>query len=457
LRESKASKPSDISGETAPSFREFRAPPRPRLLSYPAPRLSGLPLIAIALLSLLAGFLRHELALTLVGAVLLTAAAYGFLAVFVLVLTNRRRAASLFVRISPESAPAGSQGDVLCLRENTCASVPASSSAAGAGKFFRLPGILVRCEICFSTRDGRILRHVFDPDALKHNQSSFKAPERGAYYGPCDKLLIFDVFAFFRAAFVLPREPGPRFLSLPRPAAEPPAIEFQAGGAEQRSRPRFTRTDNLIDHRPYVPGDDPRRINWKLYGHAGDLFVREGKPEPLPYSKLTVLIDTQIDANLFAAGRFTGKDRAAEPGRRAVDLLCENALALVLEYAGRGIEIAVGYTGGKTPQTGSPAELAALLAYPAALPLNAPSLPESGGGPPELPDVPEDRAVLILASCSEAVNSALDRFLEKRGRERETDILFLYEGESLDKAAEICAHFYSGKPGVRARRIRLGE
>jgi uncharacterized protein (DUF58 family) len=450
LRESKASKPFDVHGKTTPSFREFRAP------ICPAPRLSGLPLIAIALLSLLAGFLRHELALTLVGAVVLAALVYGFLATFFLVLAHRGHAASLSARMSPEFAPAGKQGSVLCLRENTHVAAPASHSVSGEGKFFRLPGILIRYEIRFSTRDGRILRHVFDPDALKHHQSPFKVPERGAYYGPRDKLLIFDVFGFFLAAFALPQEPGPRFLSLPRPAAKPPAVEFHAGGAEQRSQPRFTRTDNLIDHRPYVPGDDPRRINWKLYGHAGDLFVREGEPEPPPHSKLTLLIDTQIDTNLFTAGRFSGKDRAAGKGRRAVDLLCENALALVLEYAGRGIEIAVGYTGGKTPRTGSPAELAALLAYPAALPLNAPSLPESGGGLPELPDAPEDRAVLILASpCSEAANSALDRFLKNRGKGRETDVLFLYEGEGLDEAAEICVHFYSHRPGVRARRIRL--
>lgn len=450
MHESKASKPSEVRGETASSFRGLRVPP-------PSPRLSGLPPIAIALLSLLAGFLRHELALTLLGAVLLAALVYSFLAILILVLAHRRRAAFLSVRLSPESAPAGKQGFVLCVRENTRAFTPASSpmpfSIAGEGKFFRLPGILIRYEICFSTKDGRILRHVFDPDGLKHNQSPFKVPERGVYYGPQDKLLIFDIFGFFHAAFSLPQEPGPRFLSLPQPAVKPPAIEFHSGGAEQRSQPRFMRTDNLIDHRPYVPGDDPRRINWKLYGHAGDLFVREGEPEPPPHSKLTLLIDTQIDTNLFAAGRFTGKDRAAGAGRRAVDLLCENALALVLEYAGRGMEIAVGYTGGKAPQTGSPVELAVLLAYPAALPLR-----ESGGGLAELPDAPEDRAVLVLAlPCSEAANSALDRFLKKRGKERETDILFLYEGEGLDEAAGICARFYARKPGVRARRIRVGR
>ncbi|MDR1353707.1 MAG: DUF58 domain-containing protein [Treponema sp.] len=421
-----------------------------------------MPLIITALISLLAGFLRHELALTLLGAVLLAALAYSFAAIFILVLAHRKRAASLSARMSPESAPAGKQGAVLCIREYARRPSAAPHSAAGEGKFFRFPGILIRYEIRFFTGDGRTLYHVFDPDAIKNNYSPFKAPQRGAYYGSRDSLLVFDIFGFFLAAFSLPQEPGARFLSLPQPAQKPLSIEFRSGGAEQRSQPRFARTDNLIDHRPYVPGDDPRRINWKLYGHAGDLFIREGEPEPPPHSKLTLLIDTQIDTSIFPAGRFPARrfgsrNYASETGRRAVDLLCENALALVMEYSGRGLEIAVGYTGGKAPQTGSPAEMAALLAHPAALPLHSPWLREPDGGMAELPDAPEDRAVLVLAPpCSEAVNSALERFLKKRGKEKETDILFLYEGETLDEAADICTRFYARRAGVRARRIRLG-
>jgi hypothetical protein len=418
------------------------------------------------------GFLRHELVLTLLGAVLLSALVYSFSAILALTLIHHKRAGFLSARMSPESVQAENQGAVFCLRKN-----------AGEEKFFRLPGVLIRYEIRFFTKDGRILYHLFDPDVLKHNMSLFKAPKRGAYYGPQDRLLILDIFGFFLAAFALPQEPGARFLALPQAAAKPVAVEFHSGGAEQRSEPHFLRTDNLVDHRPYIPGDDPRRINWKLYSHAGDLFVREGEREPPPHSKLTLLVDTQIDTTLFAAGRFTGQDRTAEaalkhnpmyclyrgvfrvPPRagRAVDLLCENALALVMEYSGRGLEIAVGYTGGKAPREGGPAELAAALAYPAALPLNS---PPSKDPMPELPDASEDRAVLVLAlprsgtpaegSPPEAANSALDRFLNKRGKERETDILFLYEGENLDEAAEICAHFYARKAGVRTRRIKLG-
>jgi hypothetical protein len=157
-----------------------------------------------------------------------------------------------------------------------------------------------------------------------------------------------------------------------------------------------------------------------------------------------LLIDTQVDAGLFTP----------EAGRRAVDLICENALALVIEYNARAVEIIVGYAGGKAPRTGSPAELAAVLAHPAALPLDA---PPGGGHIPGLPAIPDDRAALILAlPRRETADSALDRFLKERVNGRVTDILFLYEGDGPDDAAEICARFYARKPGVRARRIRLG-
>jgi hypothetical protein len=331
------------------------------------------------------------------------------------------------------------------------------------------------------TRDGRSIKHVFDPDRLQDNLSPLTAVERGAYYGDYDRFYILDTLGFFRATYRLPSEEGPRLLVLPGPAAEPAPWSLHAGGQEQRIEPHFKRTDNYIDHRPYVPGDDPRKINWKLYSHAGDLFVREGEPEPPPHSRLVILVDTQTDRRFYSP----------EAGRRGVDILCENALAIALEYTGRGMDIRIGYTGfsggpppGFTEETtsqpdgqksiggkpggqagmrggingglpgGTPGELALILAYPAALSLTAPE---------DLPPVPEDQGLLILALPRGSGNSgALDRFLKKR-ENKTPDLLFLYTGDSggisspgeLDKAAESNVMYYNNRGGVHARRIRL--
>ncbi|GHV88241.1 hypothetical protein AGMMS50267_06010 [Spirochaetia bacterium] len=435
----------------------------------PVPQVSGVALIIIAIAGLAAGHLRNELVLTLLGAVLLAVLGYCFLAVLFLIVIHRKRARTLSARMVPDVLSAGKPGAILCSR-------------GGTGRFFRLPGILIRYEIRLGTRDGRRLDHIFDPDTLDHNLSPYTAPKRGAYYGDRDRLLILDILGLFRAAFTLPQEPGSRLLALPGAADKPVTLSLRSGGAEQRTEPHFLRTHRLTAHRPYIPGDDPRRINWKLYGHApsNELFVREGEPEPPPHSRLIILIDTQTDPALFSP----------EAGRRAADFLCENALALILEYAERGMDVSVGYVGepdgdvsaadasngafrgisggscagnsdgegefstGRASDGavrgisgGNAAELAAILAYPAAIPLS---------GPGELPITGDDRGVLVLAlPRAEAENSALDRFLQKRGQKQETDVLFLYEETALGEAAGSCVRLYDRKAGVRAWQVRV--
>jgi hypothetical protein len=149
-----------------------------------------------------------------------------------------------------------------------------------------------------------------------------------------------------------------------------------------------------------------------------------------------ILVDAQADPVLYSP----------EMGRRGADLLCENALALVLEYTERGMDVQIGYNGSSIIE-GSRGDLSAALAYPAALPLNAAE---------GLPEIPESRGVLILAMPREtAGNTALDRFLQNRGKDLKTELLFLYEGAGPEKSAETCASFYSGKGGVHARQIRF--
>jgi uncharacterized protein (DUF58 family) len=396
----------------------------------------------LALVSCGAGQWRHELLLTLLGVILLAVAAYCVGAALILSCLRRKSAGALSVRVIPAELSAGQRGTLFCSR----------SSAEDAGKHFfhrfhrwlrRPPGVLVRYCVDLCTADGRRFRHTFDPDYREI--PSFPAPERGAYYAPVDRLLILDILGLFQASIQAPQQRGERLLSLPAAAEEPAALALYAGGHEQRIEPHFQRTDDLIDHRPYIPGDDPRRINWKLYGHAGDLFIREGEPEPPPHSRLVILLDTEADPLLYGAAK-RGSGDGGEKGRRAVDLLCEQALALIREYAGRGMDILVGYTGGEI-RGGEGGALAAILAHPAAVPLPAPA---------DLPDPPEDRSLLLLALprlSGEA--SALDRFIRKRGDKTETALFFLYEGEEFDEAAETAARLYNRRGGVHARSVRV--
>ena len=397
-------------------------------VKIPAPLPMGLCLLILAPAFCCAGLWRRELPLTLLGAILSAAGAYCFAGTLILSFLHRKGAGTLSSRMIPAELNAGQGGVIVCSRNQ-----------AGTGergpRFFRLPGILIRYRVELSTRDGRRIIHTFDPDYQQDTPGEFPPPERGAYYGEHDRLCILDALGLFQTRFPVPQHRGERLLVLPRAAEEPVSLPPRAGGHEQRSEPHFQRTDDLIDHRPYVPGDDPRRINWKLYGHAGDLFIREGEPEPPPHSRLVMLLDTQADPLLYTP----------EAARCGVDLLCSQALALIREYAGRGIDILLGYTGGAI-QGGGSGELAALLARPAAL------LPADMA---DLPDPPEDRNILLLALPRSSGEAALDRFLKKRGTKNETVVLFLYTGDWLDEAAETAALFYNRRGGIHARRIKF--
>ena len=139
---------------------------------------------------------------------------------------------------------------------------------------------------------------------------------------------------------------------------------------------------------------------------------------------------------------------------KAVDLLCENALAIV-NSAGKDRNVQIGFTG-QTEITGSSpaamqtaAELGFSLAYPAAM-----SVPISA-----LPPVPEDRAVLILAlPRADAGPTALEMFLSNNAN-RSIELLFIYGGEvnlhEFRQAAEICVALYNKRPGIRARAVEI--
>jgi hypothetical protein len=417
---------------------------------FPAPQMMGLFLLFTAAFGLAAGIFRKELILILLGAVFFTVWIYCYLGALFLACLHRKRARTLSTRMVPPELGPGQPGAVFCSRGD----IPGSG---GAQPFFRLPGFIIRCEIELHARDGRRFSHVFDPDGLTDDLSPFPPAKRGAYYSDHDLFSIFDAVGLFRVSFKLPPESNPRLLVLPGEAEEVVNPAVHSGGQEQRIEPSFQRTDNFIDHRPYVPGDDPRRINWKLYSHIGDLFVREGEPEPPPHSRLVILIDTQTDPLLYSP----------EAGRRGVDLLCEQTLALAREYANRGMDILIGYTGG-TIREGIPGGPAVILAHPAAMPLRAgiarPELAPTELVPRELPDVPEDRGTLLLALPRTVDRelqgeTALDRFLKKQGSRKTTYLLFLYtentENGGPEEAAERDVIFYNRKGGVHARSVKL--
>ena len=420
---------------------------------FPIPRPSGFFAVLIAAAALLTGGLRNEPALNLLGTLLLAVLVYSCLGVFFTGLLNRRKALALSVVIGTETVDTGKNGELY---------IKAGDGSDGAAiRFYRLPAVLFRCELRMETRDGRVIRHFADPAGERF--SSFPVKERGAYYSDpvstdngsragC-RFLIFDAPGFFMLSMPLGRNEKLRLLALPLPAPEPVLLPAKSGGTERQYEARYGKSGDLTDHRPYVSGDDPRRINWKLYGHAplGELFVREGDPKLPRYSRLLILIDTDADRLLYNR----------EEARLAVDLLCENALGSALALMERGSDIHIGSAGngisGCGEENSSPNAAALTLAFPAAVSRPAPlihDLPGASSGMGVLVfSLPRNLAGTSAPGKSDI--SALDNFLKNREEGQETDIVFLFERESnraseLKDAAAACTNFYNERKGIRS-------
>jgi uncharacterized protein (DUF58 family) len=400
----------------------------------------GLLILLVIIIAFTAAALRQEAGLALTGAVFFLPWFYSLVMTLVLALIHSRRARRAFIRLSPRELAAGAQAEALYSEGDTGITV---------GKILQLPGILVRCRVLLATKDGRRISHDFNPnDSERSGNKSphfFTVKKRGAYFSAYDEFAVFDVFGFFRFAFLLSAESNARLLASPHAAQEPVSVHARAGESNRQPEFSFQRTDNLIDHRPYIPGDDPRRINWKLYGHGGGLFVREGEREPPPHSNLAIMLDCEYDPSLYNS----------RDARRGIDVLCENALAAAQACMESGMDVLIGYTGAaKTDTRGDTVPLllsakqSSALAWPAALPLSF-SL--------ELPAAPDDYSILILALPRSDSNTALERFLKNTagaGKNNTIDLIFFCDNNNERlTTAEICCTLYRQRPGVTVRTI----
>jgi len=401
-------------------------------INLPRPRAAGLITIIIAALAFFCGFLRNELVFIFLGAVFLIINVYGFLTVFFTAFCLRKIAQDIRAEFPVRQIRTGEQCELLILQPL---------------RFFALPGILIRYRIMLSTLDGRIAECFFNPRKTPDNAVKSTVPGRGEYLLRSREIYILDAPGFFLRKIKLREDGGRGILAVPDAANERPLSAGGSGG-DMKNRSLFSRTDSLTGNRPYIPGDDPRRINWKLYSHGPSfqLYVREGEKVPVPHSRQIILIDTQIDPVLFGI----------EEGRSEVDCLCENALAIVTANTAVKInesgqtEIRIGWTGGPAQLVfagfkdiaagAAPAvDPAAILARPAALPLMSGDV---------LPAAADSAGIIILAAPRmSTANHALDKFLAALAPDKTIDIFFLCPeyGKNSDeeiKAADACAAFY---------------
>ena len=117
---------------------------------------------------------------------------------------------------------------------------------------------------------------------------------RGRYFYKRLYLNIRDFAGFFAAAYT-----QPPCLSVPYIVVQPVLPPQKTVFPDLRSRavndlPSQERTHELYESRPYFPGDDPRKIHWKLYAHTNTLSIKLGAFEPPPIKRLTIYIEEPV-------------------------------------------------------------------------------------------------------------------------------------------------------------------
>ena len=117
---------------------------------------------------------------------------------------------------------------------------------------------------------------------------------RGRYFYKRQYLNIRDFAGFFAVLYM-----QPPCLSVPYTVVQPVIPPQKAVFPNLRSRavndlPSQERTSELYESRPYFPGDDPRKIHWKLYAHTNTLSIKLGAFEPPPVKRLAIYIEEPV-------------------------------------------------------------------------------------------------------------------------------------------------------------------
>ena len=234
-------------------------------------------------LLLISGLLRGELLSTVCGGLLTLYAGFAAAAVAVTALCWKSE--------EPDITSDGSGFTVTPARSKTAQSESAKTfppCVPGTATFYTIefslspePTAETAARLCIPLQG---MRTEYHPENLT----------RGRYFYKRQYLNIRDFAGFFAAAYT-----QPPCLSVPYIVVQPALSPQKAVFPDLRSRtvndlPSQERTHELYESRPYFPGDDPRKIHWKLYAHTNTLSIKLGAFEPPPVKRLTIYIEEPV-------------------------------------------------------------------------------------------------------------------------------------------------------------------
>ena len=223
----------------------------------------------------------------------------------------------------------------------------------------------------------RCLAHRVDAGRTRVQSGRFKPPRRGMYHYDALEVTTRFPFGFFEKSRRIDRV-GER-LVYPRVVNPPPRSEGSARPEGTEERPKKGIGQEYLALRDYFPGEDWRRIHWKVSARRGTLIVRETQEE---LSKTcAIVINNAIHA---------GAPGSVEAG---MERLIEVAAAMARELINNGLAVGlISRSGALEPGVGG-AQLTNVLRALAVLPVQK-------GEPTPLAAIPSGRALMVLELAS---------------------------------------------------------
>ncbi len=153
-----------------------------------------------------------------------------------------------------------------------------------------IPGIIVIFSISFNweKRKPLIFSQILRTGKNTSSLTS-RVGKRGYYSSGGFNLFISDYFGFFKSAINLLIDE--KISVFPKQINVYEKLNSFKGIDSIEYLKKLEITDEFYEVRKYYPGDDPKKLNWKVFAHTNELFIRKEEETPPPKSNILFIID----------------------------------------------------------------------------------------------------------------------------------------------------------------------
>lgn len=146
---------------------------------------------------------------------------------------------------------------------------------------FQIPGIFMRIKFDLYEQGEKIGEKMSSLERIGSGKLNFQVQfeRHGSFTLKNFTFIAGDIFGFTAARIKVKYEHQVRVLPYFIEEVKIPFF-FDRGGEEVIQTVAKEDSTDFFENRKYYPGDDPRRINWKLFAHSEELHIREVEQIP---------------------------------------------------------------------------------------------------------------------------------------------------------------------------------